>query len=195
MFYTAKIQNWKQFTTGLFNHLSSFSLCFTLQRYKIESNSQRFIMFTNLECCCVLHCKDTKLKAIHNTSPQEVTISLVVFYTAKIQNWKQFTTIIHLFIINQRLCFTLQRYKIESNSQRFLGYWPCTSCCVLHCKDTKLKAIHNSFVFHKQSMLVVFYTAKIQNWKQFTTLWSQNVRYAPLCFTLQRYKIESNSQQ
>ena len=41
--------------------------------------------------------------------------------------------------------------------------------CVSHCKDTKLKAIHNS------SFVITL--------------------FAMLCFTLQRYKIESNSQQ
>ena len=35
---------------------------------------------------CVLHCKDTKLKAIHNGWNKEVGRTYVVFYTAKIQN-------------------------------------------------------------------------------------------------------------
>ena len=42
--------------------------------------------------CCVSHCKDTKLKAIHNHEWQYNTEISVVFHTAKIQNWKQFTT-------------------------------------------------------------------------------------------------------
>ena len=67
-----------------------------------------------------------------------------------------------------RLCFTLQRYKIESNSQHGQVEYDQFNSCVSHCKDTKLKAIHNGIP---------------------TTM----VR-ALLCFTLQRYKIESNSQ-
>ena len=35
--------------------------------------------------------------------------------------------------------------------------------CVLHCKDTKLKAIHNSAIKQANGDTVVFYTAKIQN--------------------------------
>ena len=67
-----------------------------------------------------------------------------------------------------KLCFTLQRYKIESNSQRIGGSSADPQSCVLHCKDTKLKAIHNL---------------------------ADSVNcFALLCFTLQRYKIESNSQ-
>ena len=66
------------------------------------------------------------------------------------------------------LCFTVQRYKIESNSQRLWKYVSLTFCCVLPCKDTKLKAIHNKLFNIKHSDL--------------------------LCFTVQRYKIESNSQ-
>ena len=86
---------------------------------------------------CVLHCKDTKLKAIHN-----FTITLQV---------------------QMKLCFTLQRYKIESNSQRGANLLTHKLCCVLHCKDTKLKAIHNSQPLTKRYVHVVFYTAKIQN--------------------------------
>ena len=119
-------------------------MCFTLQRYKIESNSQLRERQPIDWNCCVSHCKDTKLKAIHNTSA--------------------------LLEQHKMLCFTLQRYKIESNSQlRYVCKSYCSSC-VSHCKDTKLKAIHNSKSCKDIVNAVVFHTAKIQNWKQFTTL-------------------------
>ena len=168
VFYTAKIQNWKQFTT--------------------EKGCKR------TTTSCVLHCKDTKLKAIHNASEDHRRIRRVVFYTAKIQNWKQFTTwltvltvshccVLHckdtklkaihnsltILVFLMRLCFTLQRYKIESNSQVLTSRWKKRESCVLHCKDTKLKAIHNRYYWGHFCRSVVFYTAKIQNWKQFTT--------------------------
>ena len=143
MFYTAKIQNWKQFTTLACNSCNAW--------------------------CCVLHCKDTKLKAIHNDYLFRQKNQHVVFYTAKIQNWKQFTTNPQTKLQVQQLCFTLQRYKIESNSQLMIQLMREYRSCVLHCKDTKLKAIHNSFVISLFATPVVFYTAKIQNWKQFTT--------------------------
>ena len=143
--------------------------------------------------CCVSHCKDTKLKAIHNKHWGSVITFTVVFHTAKIQNWKQFTT----------------------------GFFDHVSsiCCVSHCKDTKLKAIHNSVLSGMAEKRVVFHTAKIQNWKQFTTATlplflffccvshckdtklkaihnfpTSLISMSALCFTLQRYKIESNSQ-
>ena len=94
-------------------------LCFTLQRYKIESNSQPYQRPWYDYLCCVLHCKDTKLKAIHNE-----------------YLWK---------LLQLELCFTLQRYKIESNSQHKELLKRHRRSCVLHCKDTKLKAIHNTF--------------------------------------------------
>ena len=144
-------------------------LCFTLQRYKIESNSQLLWIGYVKQVCCVSHCKDTKLKAIHNLSEAVKSAQKVVFHTAKIQNWKQFTTTLQKTSHHVVLCFTLQRYKIESNSQhldeaviRFTG-------CVSHCKDTKLKAIHNYLCVIHTVYHVVFHTAKIQNWKQFTT--------------------------
>ena len=112
-------------------------LCFTLQRYKIESNSQLLVGPSRLVRCCVLHCKDTKLKAIHNQQVRPCNAN--------------------------KLCFTLQRYKIESNSQRLLSIPFFANCCVLHCKDTKLKAIHNISPDSRAATTVVFYTAKIQN--------------------------------
>ena len=143
VFYTAKIQNWKQFTTAWKILIVFSSLCFTLQRYKIESNSQHIFDDDKQHIGCVLHCKDTKLKAIHNHRYANNNWLRVVFYTAKIQNWKQFTT--------------------------DYGIWNLWWRCVLHCKDTKLKAIHNQILSLSLLLLVVFYTAKIQNWKQFTT--------------------------
>ena len=144
-------------------------MCFTLQRYKIESNSQPCVQCTPCAIRCVSHCKDTKLKAIHNKTIDLFLLPWVVFHTAKIQNWKQFTTIEGGITLIKKLCFTLQRYKIESNSQHYI-LWTCkTQCCVSHCKDTKLKAIHNWIDSLVISEYVVFHTAKIQNWKQFTT--------------------------
>ena len=45
-----------------------------------------------------------------------------------------------------KLCFTLQRYKIESNSQPVATLLQRLQSCVSHCKDTKLKAIHNILI-------------------------------------------------
>ena len=194
MFYTAKIQNWKQFTTDFLKIDHETTLCFTLQRYKIESNSQHYLGIPTNVASCVLHCKDTKLKAIHNYSSRLADRPRVVFYTAKIQNWKQFTTQNYNTMMWRMLCFTLQRYKIESNSQRDNFNKYRRESCVLHCKDTKLKAIHNVWGQGCSVGQVVFYTAKIQNWKQFTTHSNNCACYLQLCFTLQRYKIESNSQ-
>ena len=169
VFHTAKIQNWKQFTTTVKFVLYRQMLCFTLQRYKIESNSQHVTMPSDDKICCVSHCKDTKLKAIHNFVRYFYFFWLVVFHTAKIQNWKQFTTNLRKLKHLYQLCFTLQRYKIESNSQPINNNIIIINSCVLHCKDTKLKAIHNATFYVATIKLVVFYTAKIQNWKQFTT--------------------------
>ena len=117
VFATAKILIWKQFTTS----------------------SQRCRALT----CCVCNCKDTNLKAIHNRLCRLCSLLLVVFATAKILIWKQFTT----------------GYKEK------LTY--CS--CVCNCKDTNLKAIHNTHVCHCKNYQVVFATAKILIWKQFTT--------------------------
>ncbi len=43
----------------------------------------------------------------------------------------------------REVCNTLQRYKFESNSQRLHGPREPAAGCVIPCKDTNLKAIHN----------------------------------------------------
>ena len=45
------------------------------------------------------------------------------------------------------MCNTMQRYKFESNSQLNLGRGVAIVGCVIPCKDTNLKAIHNCLVF------------------------------------------------
>ena len=83
------------------------------------------------------------MKAIHNL---EVVIYLnikVVYANAKILNWKQFTT-------------------LKSGGGILDG-------CLCKCKDTKLKAIHNSSASDSSRLYVVYANAKILNWKQFTT--------------------------
>ena len=92
---------------------------------------------------CLLSCKDTNLKAIHNQSMLQQLQIEDVFYLAKILIWKQFTT-----------------YARDT--------W-CSYGCLLSCKDTNLKAIHNygAAIFDGQED--VFYLAKILIWKQFTT--------------------------
>jgi len=54
------------------HHFSSASwVCNTLQRYKFESNSQHNKIYDIMYLGCVIPCKDTNLKAIHNT-PEEL---------------------------------------------------------------------------------------------------------------------------
>ena len=117
MFATAKILIWKQFTTT------------------IPKTSQLV--------GCVCNCKDTNLKAIHNLKADNPNTHFVVFATAKILIWKQFTT-------------PLNKNNIMPS-------------CVCNCKDTNLKAIHNVSTISEKTLPVVFATAKILIWKQFTT--------------------------
>ena len=135
MFATAKILIWKQFTTLT-----------TRYHYLI---------------CCVCNCKDTNLKAIHNHIAIFNWFFWVVFATAKILIWKQFTT-----------DFDVMQWNI---------------CCVCNCKDTNLKAIHNCKRSEYKRKRVVFATAKILIWKQFTTPIRNSFLKCLLCLQLQRY--------
>ena len=195
VFYLAKIHIWKQFTTSLLVSFASFLLFSILQRYTFESNSQPVALWLVAALRCFLSCKDTHLKAIHNTHLGIYLFFSVVFYLAKIHIWKQFTTKIRSERTRQLLFSILQRYTFESNSQPPYKMYSSISCCFLSCKDTHLKAIHNrgrTFTYHRRlfsilqrytfesnsqrnlivngDLKVVFYLAKIHIWKQFTTV-------------------------
>ena len=145
----------------------------------------------------------------------------VVCVSAKIQIWKQFTTVHHAHVEWWELFVYPQRYKFESNSQptAYIDYLPEGCLCIR--KDTNLKAIHNGGRHAIGHQAVVCVSAKIQIWKQFTTeaitgyiehyvvcvsakiqIWKQfttNANVASAMTVLfvypQRYKFESNSQR
>ena len=101
------------------------------------------------------------MKAIHNPEEIDVVSGLVVFANAKILNWKQFTTYSEGSLADYR--------------------------CFCKCKDTKLKAIHNTFVVMILVVCVVFANAKILNWKQFTTSTGVIGKFMGLFLQMQRY--------
>ena len=117
VYANAKIQIWKQFTTRARCH------CYLAG--------------------CLCQCKDTNLKAIHNT--------------------------VNSHAIVKQLFMPMQRYKFESNSQPDSISNFTSLCCLCQCKDTNLKAIHNFTAASPLVIDVVYANAKIQIWKQFTT--------------------------
>ena len=161
---------------------------------------------------CLLSCKDTNLKANHNTEAYPKCTSNVVFYPAKILIWKQITTkaIFNLGCVGCLLSCKDTNLKANHNSTQastFLWrvvFYPAKiliwkqittwyhltrliMCCLLSCKDTNLKANHNHTLLMSTWTLVVFYPAKILIWKQITSRTACDVRRYKLSFILQRY--------
>ena len=190
---TSKIQIWNQFTT-CFNFLPLETALFLIrQRYKFETNSQRYVLDTASVANCFWYVKDTNLKPIHNltlgvmfpvvlflirqrykfetnSQHQEPFLSVpsIVSDTSKIQIWNQFTTGITLLY--------------------------CFINCFWYVKDTNLKPIHNRQEKTRNIALIVSDTSKIQIWNQFTTYKAMARRKATLFLIRQRYKFETNSQ-
>ena len=164
-----KIQIWKQFTTPIECHAWLPLLCHPIQRYKFESNSQPTTISSRSSSSCVIRYKDTNLKAIHNMIRSQAVKAQAVSSDTKIQIWKQFTTKLILGNALPTLCHPIQRYKFESNSQRWQG-----------CRRTRWAVSSDT---------------KIQIWKQFTTRWVAWGLHPGLCHPIQRYKFESNSQR
>ena len=137
--------------------------------------------------CCVCNCKDTNLKAIHNAKIFDVTDEFVVFATAKILIWKQFTTGSSIRRRSTPVVFATAKILIWKQFTTVDAEVKAIECCVCNCKDTNLKAIHNSWQTSSRYILVVFATAKILIWKQFTTNIYVPVEDTWLCLQLQRY--------
>ena len=141
---------------------------FTLQRYKFSSKSQHAPCRRYPWLWCILPCKGTNFQANHNPMLILLFIVIDVFYLAKVQIFKQITTVERGEHLSREMCFTLQRYKFSSKSQRQPWHRYNKHRCVLPCKGTNFQANHNL-----NTVLVVL-----------------NL----MCFTLQRYKFSSKSQ-
>ena len=90
----------------------------TLQRYENKSKSQPFNSAQQNLLSCLRLCKDTKIKANHNIGNRMSLDSL--------------------------LSKTLQRYENKSKSQLYHLTFISKNSCLRLCKDTKIKANHNS---------------------------------------------------
>ena len=136
---------------------------------------------------CVCNCKDTNLKAIHNSFLYYYYLFIVVFATAKILIWKQFTTLT-LGVQQLKSCVcNCKDTNLKAIHNRDWRRVSTARSCVCNCKDTNLKAIHNWGAMWLLWGLVVFATAKILIWKQFTTYQRSFYDYVQLCLQLQRY--------
>ena len=135
VFTYAKIQIWKRFTTTKVAGPHAYWLCLPMQRYKFESDSQQSLIVKKLLKSCVYLCKDTNLKAIHNSTLLHVVFCWVVFTYAKIQIWKQFTTNRYSSNVSTMLCLPMalvRRIYLFSNSHQTEAEanhsWPTTLC-------------------------------------------------------------------
>ena len=88
-----------------------------MQRYENKSKSQLVIKVIIVIIGCLRLCKDTKIKANHNS-------------------W-------YSFFIVLMLSKTLQRYENKSKSQHPQPRACDDARCLRLCKDTKIKANHN----------------------------------------------------
>ena len=88
-----------------------------LQRYWIESNSQLWCTCVAAVCVVSNTAKILNWKQFTTGSAMNSPLPIVVSNTAKILNWKQFTTLSLTISPRHRLYLILQRYWIESNSQ------------------------------------------------------------------------------
>ena len=145
-------------------------MCFTLQRYKFSSKSQPSRNKIRCAWRCVLPCKGTNFQANHNHWRNRRYVFCDVFYLAKVQIFKQITTRTRWMPWGSGMCFTLQRYKFSSKSQLHIQLKVPKKWCVLPCKGTNFQANHNPCLPHPPCQLDVFYLAKVQIFKQITTL-------------------------
>ena len=141
---TAKVQIFKQITTTTSLLPVLLSLLLLPQRYKFSSKSQPKAVapMRTGSCCC--YRKGTNFQANHNCKEQRNISKKVVVATAKVQIFKQITTIRLTTQLAQWLLLLPQRYKFSSKSQ------------------------HPDVISARKRVVVA--TAKVQIFKQITTL-------------------------
>ena len=109
-----------------------------MQRYNFESNSQRNMITTAVTTSCCYWCKDTILKAIHNSSGKLIKVSRLLLLMQRYNFESNSQHGEDSDYINEKLLLLMQRYNFESNSQLcHQKDWVLPGCCYW-CKDTIL---------------------------------------------------------
>ena len=93
----------------------------------------------------------------------------VVVATAKVQIFKQITTVSCLAVMTRWLLLLPQRYKFSSKSQQCHLLLGLQCCCCCYRKGTNFQANHNNSTTFEIGNIVVVATAKVQIFKQITT--------------------------
>ena len=119
--------------------------------------------------CCCCYRKGTNFQANHNCLPAWIIMEIVVVATAKVQIFKQITTLVPALSHARPLLLLPQRYKFSSKSQPVLEAASSDECCCCYRKGTNFQANHNCLRRITQSQKVVVATAKVQIFKQITT--------------------------
>ena len=166
---TAKVQIFKQITTHLLFYITFYLLLLLPQRYKFSSKSQPQSPIGQMRKSCCCYRKGTNFQANHNKSRSLPDGVLVVVATAKVQIFKQITTQDNNILLNN-------------------------SCCCYR-KGTNFQANHNWFSSRPRRLRVVVATAKVQIFKQITTIQTKQWNLLLLLLLPQRYKFSSKSQQ
>ena len=141
---TAKVQIFKQITTKLSKIKTVIVLLLLPQRYKFSSKSQPIQFSRNLYMGCCCYRKGTNFQANHNPSLPLPCSQVVVVATAKVQIFKQITTVDRLRQYEFRLLLLPQRYKFSSKSQLYGVVAPEDASCCCYRKGTNFQANHNT---------------------------------------------------
>ena len=139
------------------------------QRYKFSSKSQQTQAVGCIVLCCCCYRKGTNFQANHNVLLCRTQFRDVVVATAKVQIFKQITT--------------------ASDSASL------AVCCCCYRKGTNFQANHNFTYNQPRNLMVVVATAKVQIFKQITTVMLHLTRAHKLLLLPQRYKFSSKSQR
>ena len=112
---TAKVQIFKQITTTARARTQSTWLLLLPQRYKFSSKSQRDDTYRddNTSCCC--YRKGTNFQANHNRRRNAWKWLQVVVATAKVQIFKQITTVVSVSKIRVRCCCYRKGTNFQAN--------------------------------------------------------------------------------
>ena len=178
------------------SRLLSFTCCFRYHKgTDFQANHNLFLEYAIILRSCFRYHKGTDFQANHNWSLSDVTDSLVVLDTTKVQIFKQITTSVTKYPGAYELFQIPQRYRFSSKSQHILVKLLQNLSCFRYHKGTDFQANHNLSIRCSRLLVVVLDTTKVQIFKQITTQFNQVKQAAQLFQIPQRYRFSSKSQQ
>ena len=172
-----------------FESIEKMLLLLLPQRYKFSSKSQRCGYLIGFSCCCYCYRKDTNFQANHNAVSSLLCFSMLLLLPQRYK-FSSKSQLQYMSEIRYSVVIATAKIQIFKQITTWCPLETMIAGCYCYRKDTNFQANHNPIRDVSSVNMVVIATAKIQIFKQITTLIMQLV----LCSCCYCYRKDTNFQ-